>query len=59
MKIIKVAVMPKEMMKEYTMKIARGEVKPKQGAPKIFFPTMRAMSEALPAKIVNWITHHP
>ena len=47
MKEIKVAIMPKEAMKEYTLQIARGNLKPGLDAPKIFFPSMRAMSEAL------------
>lgn len=47
MKNIKVAIMPKEKMKEYTLKIARGEIRPGPDTPKIFFPTIRAMSEAL------------
>lgn len=34
-------------MREYTLKIARGEIKLSVNAPKIFFPSLRAMAEAL------------
>jgi len=46
MRTIKVGIMPKEKMKEYTLAIAKGEIKPDPSAPKIFFPSMRAMAEA-------------
>jgi predicted transcriptional regulator len=47
MKELKVAIMSKEEMKEYTLKVAKGEIKPDANAPKIFFPSVRAMAEAL------------
>jgi predicted transcriptional regulator len=60
---IKVAIMSKEAMKEYTLQIARGKLKPDRNAPKIFFPSIRAMSEALnesnQALMAAIHKHHP
>lgn len=46
-RIIKVGIMDQAAMREYTLKIARGELKPAPDAPKIFFPSIRAFAEAL------------
>lgn len=63
MRVIKVGIMSKEQMKAYTIAIAKGELKPAADAPKIFFPSVRAMAEALNENsqvlmaAIN--THHP
>src|SRR3990167_1822360 len=46
-RVVKVGIMSPAEMREYTMKIARGEIKPDPDASKIFFPTLRAFAEAL------------
>lgn len=63
MRVLKVGIMSKKKMREYTIKIARGEIKPPADAPKIFFPSLRAMAEALnegsQALISAINSHHP
>jgi predicted transcriptional regulator len=60
---LKIAIMSKEAMKEYTLQIARGALRPDAHAPKIFFPSLRAMSEALnennQALMAAIHKHHP
>ncbi len=62
-RVIRVGIMSKEKMREYTIKIAKGEIKPAANAPKIFFPSLRAMAEALndnsQALIEAINQHHP
>lgn len=63
MRVIKVAIMPKEKMQEYTIGIAKGKIKADPDGPKIFFPSMRAMAEAFNENSQGLIaainTHHP
>ncbi len=63
MRVVKIGIMPKEKMREYTLKIARGEIKPAPDAPKIFFHSLRALAEALndnsQALIEAINLHHP
>ena len=44
---IKVGIMPKEKFRKYTLDIATGKHVPKRGEPKIWFASMKALSETL------------
>ncbi|MBN2429400.1 MAG: transcriptional regulator [Deltaproteobacteria bacterium] len=46
-KIIKVGIMPKEEYKKRTIAIAKGEYKPKKDEPKIWFESIKSMSQVL------------
>ncbi len=47
MKIIKIGVAPQEKIRERALAIARGEIKPKPSDPKIWFTSMRSLSQVL------------
>ena len=44
MKKLTIGILPQEKMRERVIKIARGELKPKPGDPKVWFPSMRSMA---------------
>jgi predicted transcriptional regulator len=44
---IKVGIMPAEKFRKYTLDIATGKHVPKRGEPKIWFASMKALSETL------------
>ena len=44
---IKVGIMPSDQFRKYTMDIATGKHVPKRGEPKIWFASMKALSETL------------
>jgi predicted transcriptional regulator len=39
--------MPQDKIREMTIAIAKGEIKPKRSMPRIWFPSMKAVSEVL------------
>ncbi|UZR30768.1 HVO_A0114 family putative DNA-binding protein [Methylococcus mesophilus] len=47
MKTIVIGIMPQEDIRERLLAIARGELKPKTGDPKIWFTSMRSLAEVL------------
>ena len=47
MKAIVIGIMPQEKIRERVMAIARGEYKPKPNEPKIWFTSMKSLSEVL------------
>ncbi len=47
MKAIVIGIMPQEKIRERLLAIARGELKPKAGDPKIWFTSMRSLAEVL------------
>jgi len=47
MKTIVIGVMPQEQIRARTLAIARGDYKPKPGAPKIWFTSMKSVAEVL------------
>ena len=47
MKSVKIGIMTQEQMRARVMSIARGEYKPKASDPKIWFPSMKSLSEVL------------
>ncbi|MBU0537075.1 MAG: transcriptional regulator [Gammaproteobacteria bacterium] len=47
MKALKVGVMSKEKIRARTLGIARGEIIPKHGDPKIWFASMKSLAEVL------------
>jgi predicted transcriptional regulator len=47
MKIIKIGIAPQEKIRERALAIARGEIKPKPSDPKIWFTSMRSLSQVL------------
>lgn len=47
MKTIVIGIMPQEKIRERLLAIARGELKPKAGDPKIWFTSMRSLAEVL------------
>jgi predicted transcriptional regulator len=47
MRIIKVGIMPKEKMRDYTLQLAKGKIRRGENDPKIFFPSLRSLAEAL------------
>ncbi len=47
MKTIRIGIMSQEEYRERTLAIARGEYSPKPGEPKIWFPSMKSLSEVL------------
>lgn len=47
MAVIRIGIMPQEKIREMTIAIAKGEYKPKRNSPKIWFPSMKALSEVL------------
>lgn len=44
---MKVGIMTSEQMKEYSIKVAKGQIKVDPNGPKVFFSSLRALSEAL------------
>ena len=50
MTAIKIGIMPQEKIRQRTIAIARGEYKPKRTDPKIWFPSMKTLSEVLSDK---------
>ena len=47
MKIIKIGIAPQEKIRARILAIAKGELKPKPSDPKIWFTSMRSLSEVL------------
>lgn len=47
MKAIKIGIMPQEQIRARLLAIARGELKPRPGDPKIWFTSMRSLAEVL------------
>jgi predicted transcriptional regulator len=47
MKIIKIGIAPQERIRERMLAIAKGEIKPKASDPKIWFTSMRSLSQVL------------
>lgn len=47
MKIIKIGIAPQEKIRERILAIAKGEMKPKASDPKIWFTSMRSLSQVL------------
>jgi len=47
MKAIVIGIMPQEKIRERVMAIARGEYKPKPNEPKVWFTSMKSLSEVL------------
>lgn len=47
MKIIKIGIASQEKIRERALAIARGEIKPKPSDPKIWFTSMRSLSQVL------------
>ena len=50
MKIIKVGITPQEKIRERMLAIAKGEFKPKPSDPRIWFTSMRSLSQVLSDK---------
>ncbi|MCF6256925.1 MAG: transcriptional regulator [Gammaproteobacteria bacterium] len=50
MTVIKIGIMPQEKIRQRTIAIAKGEYKQKRTDPKIWFPSMKALSEVLSDK---------
>ncbi len=47
MKVLKIGIAPQEKIHERVLAIARGEIKPKPSDPKIWFTSMRSLSQVL------------
>ena len=47
MKVIKIGIAPQEKIRERMLAIAKGEVKPKASDPKVWFTSMRSLSQVL------------
>lgn len=47
MKAIVIGIMPQEQIRAWILAIARGEYKPKPGEPKVWFTSMKSLSEVL------------
>lgn len=47
MAVLRIGIMPQEKIRDMTISIAKGEYKPKRNAPKVWFPSMKAVSEVL------------
>lgn len=47
MKKLKIGIMPREQFQRRTVDIASGKIKPKRGEPKIWFSSMKSLSEVL------------
>lgn len=47
MKKLVIGIMPQEQIRERMLAIAKGEYKPKQGEPKIWFTSMKSLAEVL------------
>ena len=47
MKVITIGILPQEKIRERTLAIARGEMKPQPSDPKIWFTSMRSLAEVL------------
>lgn len=47
MKVLKIGIAPQEKIRERILAIARGEIKPKPSDPKIWFTSMRSLSQVL------------
>lgn len=47
MKAIKIGIMPQQQIRARVLAIARGEVKPRPGDPKVWFTSMKSLAEVL------------
>ena len=47
MKVIKIGIAPQDKIRERVLAIAKGEIKPKASDPKIWFTSMRSLSQVL------------
>jgi predicted transcriptional regulator len=47
MKVIKIGIAPQEKIRERVLAIAKGDIKPKASDPKIWFTSMRSLSQVL------------
>lgn len=50
MAVIKIGITPQDKIRKRTIAIAKGEYSPKRSEPKIWFPSMKALSEVLSDK---------
>jgi predicted transcriptional regulator len=55
MKVITIGIMPQEKVRARAIAIARGQYRPKQGDPKIWFPSMKSLAETLSDKNMELI----
>jgi predicted transcriptional regulator len=55
MKVITIGIMPQGKVRARAIAIARGEYKPKPNDPKIWFPSMKSLAEALSDKNMELI----
>jgi predicted transcriptional regulator len=47
---LKIGIMPRDQFKKYTLSIAKGEIKPKNSDPKIWFDSVESMAQVLSEK---------
>jgi predicted transcriptional regulator len=47
MKAIKIGIMPQEQIRARVLAIARGQIKPRPGDPKVWFTSMKSLAEVL------------
>ena len=47
MKAIKIGILPQDKMRQRVIAIARGDLKPKAGEPKVWFTSMKSLAEVL------------
>ena len=47
MKSIAIGIMPQDQIRQRVLAIARGDLKPKPGDPKIWFTSMKSLAEVL------------
>jgi len=47
MKVLKIGIAPQEQIRDRMLAIARGEIRPKPSDPKIWFTSMRSLSQVL------------
>ena len=53
MKVIKIGIAPQEKIRERMLAIAKGEVKPEASDPKVWFTSMRSLSQVLSDETVH------
>ena len=47
MKPLKIGILPRDQIRQRLLEIAKGELRPKPGDPKVWFPSMRSVAEVL------------
>ena len=50
MKTLKVGIMTREEFRDYTLSIAKGDIKPEPDAPKVWFDSLESMAQILSTK---------